>query len=51
MAKRFLRRVWLFVRIVWRIDQSESRMAASTAWEVANIMHPKVESWEAGNGN
>lgn len=36
----FLRRLWLFVRIVWRIDQTEHRLAASTAWEVVRIVWP-----------
>jgi hypothetical protein len=45
---RLLRRIWLFVRIVWRESDSKEipklyragRIAASTAWQVARIVHP-----------
>lgn len=39
-ARRFSRRIWLFVRIVFRIDHSETRMMPGLAWEVAGIIHP-----------
>ena len=34
----FLRAVWLFVRIVGRIDQTGFRMSPKIAWEVSNII-------------
>ena len=51
-------RVSLFLRIVWRIDQSECRMSAKTAWQVAGIVHgqvsaqldPAIEWWWRING-
>ena len=51
-------RVRLFLSIVWRVDQSESRMSAKTAWEVAGIVHgqvpaqldPAIEWWWRING-
>lgn len=30
-----IRAIWLFFRIVWRIDSSESRMSIETAWRVS----------------
>jgi ribosome-binding protein aMBF1 (putative translation factor) len=30
--------LWLFVRIVWRVDQSESRMSVRTAWAVCESL-------------
>jgi len=49
-SKRFFRRVWLFVRIVWRIDQSETRMRPSLAWEVSGIIWPKLDGAGAEAG-
>ena len=34
----FLRRVWLFLRIVWRPCETQ-RLAAATAWEVSGIVY------------
>lgn len=39
VLNRFLRRIWLFLLLVYRIDQSESRMRPDTAWAVAGIVH------------
>lgn len=37
----FWRRVTLFLGIVYRIDQSETRMRPRLAWEVAGIIWPQ----------
>jgi len=37
-----IRRIWLFMRIVWRIDMSDTRMSAKLAWEVSGIIWPKM---------
>ncbi len=34
----FIRAVWLFLRIVGRVDQSGGRMSASTALQVCKIV-------------
>lgn len=33
--KKYLRTIWLFLIIVWRIDSSGGRMSIATAWNVA----------------
>jgi len=33
-----LRRLWLFIRIVWRYDETETRMSAGTAWAISGII-------------
>ena len=38
--KTIWRRIWLFARIVWRIDQDGYRMSWRTAWAVANTVWP-----------
>jgi len=41
---KWIRAVWLFVRIVWRVDDAPTghRMSVGTAWEVAYIVWLKV---------
>jgi len=36
---RYVRAVWLFVRIVWRPWDVGYRLSVRTAWEVARIIH------------
>jgi hypothetical protein len=36
---KLLRRVWLFVRIVWRESPAGGAMDCRTAWAVASIIH------------
>lgn len=37
--KQRMRRMKLFLSIVWRIDMSETRMSIAKAWEVSGILH------------
>jgi hypothetical protein len=37
--KHYLRLAWLFVRIVWRYDQTETRMSVSTAYSVCKGLY------------
>lgn len=34
-----MKRIWLFVTIVWRYDMTGFRMSWGTAWEVSRIIH------------
>ena len=40
----FFHRIWLFLRIVGRIDQSDTRMSPRLAWKVSGIVWPKGEN-------
>jgi hypothetical protein len=36
--RTYLSLAWLFLRIVWRVDQTETRMSARTAFEVCKVL-------------
>jgi hypothetical protein len=38
---RFLRRLWLFVRLVWRLGPTGEYLRIKTAWQVASIIWGK----------
>lgn len=44
-----IRRLWLFARLVWRVDDSLTghRMPWHTAWEVAEIVWPSDPKQQA----